>query len=335
MAHAEAEEPIEKLLHETARAGFSVTRDQLHRWQREGLLPRPRQRGRGRGHGTEVLYPPGTARQLVALCELLQKKRSLDSACWDLWWRSYPVSEERVRGLFHRQVAYVEAIGNAFDAQLDPEPRDEARDLVKALEESGRARLSHPVVSRMRRRIGKNRFPTFVNFLAGTAAGKRPELVDDDAEIVAKGLGLEDPNEVGDLLANVSGALSPRKLREALEGASTEDLAEAKDEVRAALELVDAAMSLTAFAKGDDWERLVVDSLKEPTPDDGTHMVLMWLSMRRSPQVRKVYENFIAACRKAAQGMLPLEEAWKKLDQQRTRVAFSPTRQIRSMRSHF
>ena len=61
-----------------------------------------------------------------------------------------------------------------------------------------------------------------------------------DAEIVAKGFGLKDPGEVEDVLRDVADALDPRNLREALEGASLEDLVEARDEVRAVLELLNA-----------------------------------------------------------------------------------------------
>jgi hypothetical protein len=71
-------------------------------------------------------------------------------------------------------------------------------------------------------------------------AGTRLSDLCPDAEIVAKGFGLKDPGEVEDVLRDVADALDPRNLREALEGASLEDLVEARDEVRAVLELLNA-----------------------------------------------------------------------------------------------
>ena len=52
-------EPRGRLLEVAKVAGFVVTPQQLARWHRVGLLPRPVQRGQGRGRGTVTLYPGG------------------------------------------------------------------------------------------------------------------------------------------------------------------------------------------------------------------------------------------------------------------------------------
>lgn len=84
------------LLHHAAEHGFSVTKRQLVRWHQGGLLPRPMQRSMGRGKGTRTVYPPGTAEQLVALCQIQARTRSRDRVGFLLWWRGYDVDRALV-----------------------------------------------------------------------------------------------------------------------------------------------------------------------------------------------------------------------------------------------
>lgn len=94
MVHAAGEEPVEELV-----AAAQVTRDQLRRYQREGLIPRPRQVGLGRGRGTRVLYPAGSTKQLLALRALLKIPYSFAVAMWQLWWEGFDVGEAQFREL--------------------------------------------------------------------------------------------------------------------------------------------------------------------------------------------------------------------------------------------
>ena len=93
-----AELTREQVLLAAAGAGFPITGDQLARWHRAGLLPRPRQRSLGRGLGTVTIYPAGTVEQLVALCRVRQQHRSLTRAAFQLWWDGFPVDPEQVWG---------------------------------------------------------------------------------------------------------------------------------------------------------------------------------------------------------------------------------------------
>jgi hypothetical protein len=82
----------------SARAnGFDVSPQQLARWHRAGLLPRPVQRSLGRGRGTVVEYDAKTAGQLVALCKIRTEVRSLGRAGFQLWWQGYDVDEQVYR----------------------------------------------------------------------------------------------------------------------------------------------------------------------------------------------------------------------------------------------
>ena len=74
-------------------ANASVSKDQLERWRFNGLLPKVRQVGKGRGLGSETLYPIGTARQVIAIVELLSIKEKFSFVGWHLWMRGFNVDE--------------------------------------------------------------------------------------------------------------------------------------------------------------------------------------------------------------------------------------------------
>src|SRR5438445_8607665 len=92
MSETRPAETVEELLKHAAAGGYRVSRSKLHSYQRAGLLPRPRQRGLGRGRGTEVLYPAGSAKQLIALRLALEDRRSFRIAGLQLWWDGYDVA---------------------------------------------------------------------------------------------------------------------------------------------------------------------------------------------------------------------------------------------------
>jgi hypothetical protein len=57
------------LIDACAEAGVTVSRYQLERWRRAGLIDRPVRHGLGRGQGSTSRYPDGTVEQVVALVE--------------------------------------------------------------------------------------------------------------------------------------------------------------------------------------------------------------------------------------------------------------------------
>src|SRR5438034_7454182 len=76
-----------------AASGFRVTKTQLARWHRAGLLARPvRRQGLGRGKGTVSIYPPGTGKQLLSLVAIHSRERRLPFVAWKLWWEGHNIS---------------------------------------------------------------------------------------------------------------------------------------------------------------------------------------------------------------------------------------------------
>jgi hypothetical protein len=69
---------------------------QLERWRGARLLPPVRQDPNAY-RGSTVEYPPGTAKQVVRLMELLAVKEKFDYVGWQLWWEGFEVGEEHWR----------------------------------------------------------------------------------------------------------------------------------------------------------------------------------------------------------------------------------------------
>ena len=74
-------------------SGRTITRDQINRWQRKGLLPPSRQRGLGRGLGSETIFPIVAVPQTEALHDALKLGRNFDDVGWRLWWLGFPVED--------------------------------------------------------------------------------------------------------------------------------------------------------------------------------------------------------------------------------------------------
>jgi len=76
----------QELLAAARRQGHKVSADQLKRWRRADLIPRPVQAHQPGVRGSRTTYPPGTLRQLVRVCELHTHFRKLDRVRFELWW---------------------------------------------------------------------------------------------------------------------------------------------------------------------------------------------------------------------------------------------------------
>jgi hypothetical protein len=103
------EEPREHVVAYASGLGYLVTSTQLVRWHRAGLLPRPSQRSLGRGRGTMTTYPPGTAAQVVALCQIRDDERRLDRIAFRLWWEGFNVDLAVIRKQLQAVLRSIEA----------------------------------------------------------------------------------------------------------------------------------------------------------------------------------------------------------------------------------
>lgn len=113
------------LLARLGAEGIAVTRDQLSRWQREGLIPRPTQRGLGRGAGSETRYPLQACAQVRRVAELMKLCSRFERVGWKLWWEGFDVHERHWRSVLVSAAKWLRR-GSRFAALW--QRRDEASD---------------------------------------------------------------------------------------------------------------------------------------------------------------------------------------------------------------
>ena len=181
MSGASADELVELVL----GAGFALSRAQLARLHRRGLIPSPVQRSLGRGRGTKSVYPEGTGEQLLRLCELRVTRRNLDDVGWLLWWEEFDVRPDVVRRVVDRVVTgWAEAWRSLVD-----DGGGLTEDAMLLLDEAHELRLPSRSLRWMRRRAGTDDFPVVLEaLLCGVVGGGVPPHMEDE---VVHALGLD------------------------------------------------------------------------------------------------------------------------------------------------
>jgi hypothetical protein len=193
-------ERSEDLLTLARQHGYSITTTQLVRWHRAGLLRRPRQEPLLGARGTCSLYPVGTGEQLLLLCSLRTTERRFSHLAWQLWLAGYPVALPIIRAQLEcaaQRFAHWMLWFDRFKQALHPQ--DASGETLDLIEHFGVADLHSQLLRRIRKRIGRERFPTFLRILVELATGSSDEtacVYDEyerhlDLRILARGLGLE------------------------------------------------------------------------------------------------------------------------------------------------
>ena len=112
------------LLKAAVRQGCKVSSYQVKRWRGAGLLPRPSQDHPAGQVGSTSTYPSGTLRQLLAVCRMHERFRSLERVRFELWWEGEyrgdiePVREYMVRRL-DRLLSPIREFRDRYDDPLD------------------------------------------------------------------------------------------------------------------------------------------------------------------------------------------------------------------------
>ncbi len=204
--------------------GYNVSMQQLARWHRAGLLPRPKQLALGKAQGSQSLYPAGTSEQFLLLCSLRVRERRLSHLAWQLWWSGYPVAFPIIRKHIEHASAQLsqfvqflvmlkasEDIGaetarvspTCFRDDIcrgDPCGLPDSPDSIDIIEQFAAARLNYKPLRHARKRIGRTYFPTFIRMLLDVISGMfegYDEAYDDvevmtELRILAKGIGLHE-----------------------------------------------------------------------------------------------------------------------------------------------
>lgn len=290
--------------------GYSVSAMQLARWHRAGLLLRPKQLALGRGQGTQSLYPVGTGEQLLLLCELRKHERRLAHLAWRIWWEGYPVDLQLIRKILEKTAAQLSERIRWFVAikQLeqvnDDKTMEEPEQLLDFIERFATADLDYKPLRRVRKRLGKEQFATFIRMLIDIASGTftgystsydRREVLT-ELRILAKALGqnelfLKDDANIEHfiekllvpLLEDVSLWLQTSPWEQALQSATNFDLLQARDEI---------CMLSTRFKQGGDvlvkmrdyplWGDAWQKNFSAVTIEDEEILLVMQLALRAS-----------------------------------------------------
>ena len=146
-------EPASHVLDAAKDAGFAVSQSQLARWHRGGLLPTPRQQRLGRGKGSRTFYRIGTTKQLLVLCRLHEKEKSLAIVGWRLWVQGYAVADGYWRPMFRDVALSWDTERSRLARTVYPgNAKEPSRRALKLLAERA-ARVDNPFFARMRKRV--------------------------------------------------------------------------------------------------------------------------------------------------------------------------------------
>lgn len=231
-------ETKENLLAVVKSCGYNVSSDQLTRWHRAGLLPRPRQILLGR-RGSKIVYPNGSAKQVIEICRIREKERRLAYVAWQLWWNGFEVKLGTVRDFIQRSAKTVDE-GRRKYYRLDSET------VKREIKTSGEARFESRVIRRARKRIGKTRLPYFLETMLAVGTGqysKESWEAQSDQMNLEKVLDLENAREQrigtigpwlsGEQLNDISEIFGKLNFSAILSDTTDDELIQARDEFRA------------------------------------------------------------------------------------------------------
>lgn len=83
----------DEIIAQAKAAGYEISKSQLARWHREGLLPQPTRQFAGRGEGSQSLYPEDAHYNAIEIAQLLKSIRSFETIGWRLWTYGLEVDE--------------------------------------------------------------------------------------------------------------------------------------------------------------------------------------------------------------------------------------------------
>jgi hypothetical protein len=144
-----------------------VSRAQIARWRRVGLLPDVEQ-VQNAYRGSTVLYPPGTCKQIAAAARLFREKNRADYVGRMLWWEGFPVDKRYWKPDLIRLAVWVDRICILIKPLMHRED-DNLPTLPERLSAS-----NHPdiIFSRVRPRLDREELQSFLRVALDTATGE-------------------------------------------------------------------------------------------------------------------------------------------------------------------
>jgi hypothetical protein len=304
-------ETLQELIDSAKRAGFDVTEGQIEDWRGAKLLPSPDIRFLGR-YGTKAVYPAGTSRQLVALCQIHRKHRKLKDVAWYLWLNGFPLEKLAWRPTLDRAVDWWEKttplMERFFFQGNDNALSDKALDL---LEHNKDKRSKDPIFTQIRRRIGSNNIPSLfvmaLELLSGRLehgtfknleSGETDKFPRGDRKIFAHAMGFKRAwvdhlpggkpilsGSIASELISLSRTLIHNRGK-SIKNASVAEVEETRDELLAVLTILFQAGYLReqAYGKHALGLGMVQYLAKEERPKQQAILISLWYKIRQNPQ---------------------------------------------------
>jgi hypothetical protein len=162
----ESQAEIDAVLAETGR-----TMDQVRRWRREGLLPDVVQDQQAY-RGSVVLYPKGTCAQIRAASALFKRRNRVDYVGLRLWRLRFPVDEKfwKPRLKFAGRIA--DRVAHLLPGFVERFDRDSSESTFSETAAAGLSQTKNIVLSRIKRRVGVDRLPAFVQAIEEVGRGE-------------------------------------------------------------------------------------------------------------------------------------------------------------------
>ncbi len=278
--HRSSGESADQLIAAASTHGFRISKTQLVRWHRVGLLPRPRQSGLGRGRGTESIYPPGTTRLLLDLCAIRKHERRFSVIAWKLWWSGHDALTKQIRRSLQHFVVEWERVSKQW--MQNGELTDDGANL---LDQTQNPRNHGKVLRQLRRRVGYHRILKFMRVVMQVVSGEFSRWDGPgDPEIIARGLRPTKEKHTPDTLqwvldpialGELSQRISPEAIGRALDRTTDQDLTRAQNAVR---ELFSSSMSIVST--------LGLGTLPADISEDlwgQKALVLVWIAFQSNP----------------------------------------------------
>src|SRR5260221_14480952 len=159
-------ETADALIAHMRSCDFTVTKSELARWHRAGLLPRPQRYSLGRGRGMVSVYPTGTTDQLLALCIIHRSEKRLPYVAWRLWWEDYSVPIPSIRQFLEgARAQWQQGAEELRHLQEHPEQLSKLLDRITVM------RLARGTFAQGPKRVSRKHFPKLLGGLVCLALG--------------------------------------------------------------------------------------------------------------------------------------------------------------------
>jgi hypothetical protein len=232
------------------------------------------------------------------------RRTGLSDIGWTLWWKGHPVPERAITDfVIGAAMQFDSDVERLRDTFLD---HDAAADLF---EQSAKARLPSGILGSLRRRIGRDAFPTFLRIVTEVVTGEFAGLEDRatgkseyEEAIVDKALGIGPGRratilDVGpwiteansQMLQDLTALIAQRPLSADAERLKPIQLARSRDEYRRVSALIVSFVDVVRRV----WGRralgfgVIADALTVSSPSQQAVVLLFWQRLEQDPAVRQ------------------------------------------------